>query len=442
MVMVEPSAAEPPPRTRLLRGNPAFQALCVSRAVSFIGDGITTTVLVLLAARQDGPVGVGLLLLANAVPRLGGPLAGVLADRIQTRRLMMSCELASALVIGLIAAKLPALPVLVALVMAAGALATIRNPAGRSLVPVLVDPADRAPANALFGLARTLQLAVGPGLGGLLAAGPGGVHTALAVDAATFVVSALLLAQLPALGPARDPAAVTGVWAEATAGLRYVATTRQVRVLVLTLFVIVAFAGVDNVALVFLTSDQLVAGPAGYGLAASAFGVGMLLASVACTRLACGLSPLALLVVAIAASGAGTVLTGLAPVLAVVFAAQLLAGAGNAGENIGYDTVIQNVVPRSLLGRVFGTLGTAAQLGAGFAYMAGGLLVNLIGARATFVLAGAGTLAVLLVLVPALRSPPHADPACPADLPRHAPSLRKTDINDAPRNILGNWSGR
>lgn len=376
--------------------------------MSFVGDGITTTVLVVLAARQDGPVGVSLLLLANALPRLAGPLAGVLADRIPTRRLMMRCELASALVIGLIAAILPPLPILIALVVLAGALATIRNPAGRSLVPVLVDVTDRAPANALFGLARTLQLALGPGLGGLLAAGPGGIRTALAVDAATFVVSALLLTGLPLLEPTRDPAAVTGVWAEATAGLRYVAADRQVRTLILTLFVIVAFAGVDNVALVFLAGDQLAGGPAGYGLAASAFGLGMLLASVACTRLARGRSSAVLLVIAIAASGVGTVLTGLAPALAVALVAQLLAGAGNAGENIGYDTVIQNVVPRPMLGRVFGTLGTAAQLGAGFAYLAGGLSVNLVGARATFVLAGVGTLAVLLVLVPTLRRPPAA----------------------------------
>ncbi len=411
IVVVEPS---PPPAgpspvgsagARLLRGNAAFRALCASRAVSFVGDGITTTVLVLLAAQRDGPAGVVLLLLANALPRLGGPWAGVLADRIPARRLMASCELASALVMGVIALTLPPLPVLAALVAAAGILATIRNPAGRSLVPVLVDPADRVPANALFGLAFTLQIAVGPGLGGLLAAGPGGIHTALVVDAATFLVSALLLAQLPTLTPARDPAAVTGVWAEASAGLRYVATHRQVRVLVVALFVIVAFAGIDNVALVFLTHDQLNAGPAGYGLAASAFGIGMLLTSVACTRLAQGRSPVALLIVGTAATGVGTLLTGLAPVLGIVLAAQVIAGAGNAAENIGYDTVVQDLVPRPLLGRVFGTVGTAAQLGAGLAYAAGGLLVEQVGARTTFVLAGAGTLAVLLVLVPTLRHP-------------------------------------
>jgi MFS family permease len=315
---------------------------------------------------------------------------------------MIACELASALVVALMAATVPPLPVLAALVAAAGALATIRNPAGRSLVPILVAPADRAPANALFGLAHTLQLAAGPVLGGMLAAGPG-FRTALAVDVLTFIASALLLGRLPALPPTRDCAASTGIWTEAWSGLRYVGRHRQVRVLVLTLFVVVTFAAVDNVALVFLTRHTLAAGAAGYGLAASAFGVGMLLASTACTRLARDRSPTVLLIIAVAVTGAGTVITGLAPVIALAVVAQLIAGSGNAVENISYDTLVQNLVPRPFLARVFGTIGTAAQLGAGLAYAAGGPLVDLIGARATFILAGAGTLAVLPVLLHATR---------------------------------------
>jgi MFS family permease len=312
-----PSTARPATRTSLLRGNPAFRSLCASRAVSFIGDGIAMTALILLVAPRDGPEGVGMLLLANALPKLGGPLAGVLADRVQTRRLLVGCDVASALVIGVIAVTLPPLPLLIALVAVAGILATIRNPAGRSLVPVLVELPDRVPANALFGLTRTLTLTVGPGLGGLLAAAPGGVHTALAVDAATFVASALLLTGLPAIAPVRDPAAVTGIWAEAIEGLRYIAAHRQILVLVLSLFLLVAFAAVDNVALIFLTSDVLHTGPTGYGLASSAFGIGMLLASLACVRLARGRSPIKFLIVAVVATGAGTIVNGLAPVLGV-----------------------------------------------------------------------------------------------------------------------------
>ncbi|MFF1615877.1 MFS transporter, partial [Amycolatopsis sp. NPDC058278] len=74
----------------------------------------------------------------------------------------------------------------------------------------------------------------------------------------------------------------------------------------------------------------------------------------------------------------------------------------NAVENIGYDTVVQDLVPRPFLGRVFGTIGTAAQLGAAFAYALGSFLVGVAGARATFVLAGTGTFLVLLLLVKSL----------------------------------------
>jgi MFS family permease len=398
--MIEVGSSE---RSRLLRDNPGFRSMCASRAVSSIGDGITTTVLVLLVAGRDGAAGVSLLLLAEALPRLAGPLAGALADRLDTRRLMATCELASALVIGVVALLLPPLPVLLVLVAVAGALATIRNPAGRSVLPQLVGPDDRVPANALFSLAGNLRLAVGPALGGLLAAGTGGYGVALAVDAATFAASALLLLGLPAIAPARDPAAITGVWAEAAAGLRYTASNRTVRVLVLSLLLLVTFAAIDNVALVFLTEGELAAGPAGFGAAAGAFGVGMLLAAAACTRLARGRSPVALLVGAVAVTAVGTVATGLAPALAVVIAAQLLAGSGNAVENIAYDTVVQGIVPRPLLGRVFGTVGTAAQLGVSLAAVVGGVLVQLAGARATFVIAGIGTLATLAVLLRELR---------------------------------------
>lgn len=163
-------------------------------------------------------------------------------------------------------------------------------------------------------------------------------------------------------------------------------------------------------ALVFLAAGELDAGPAGYGLTASAFGAGMVLASIACTRLSRGRSATALLTIAIVATSAGTGMTGLAPVLALAVATQLIAGAGNAATNIGYDTVVQGLVPREYLGRVFGTAGTAAQMGAGLAYAAGGLLVDHVGPRMTFVLSGAGTIVLLPVLASALHRYPRERP--------------------------------
>ena len=123
-----------------------------------------------------------------------------------------------------------------------------------------------------------------------------------------------------------------------------------------------------------------------------------------------GRSPTALVLLGITATGAGILLTGPAPALAVV-AAQPVAGAGNAVETIGFDTLVQDLVPRPLLGRVFGIVGTAAQVGAAMAYAAGGLLVDVLGARATFVAAGTATLVVAFVIGARPGRPPQAGPA-------------------------------
>ncbi len=70
-----------------------------------------------------------------------------------------------------------------------------------------------------------------------------------------------------------------------------------------------------------------------------------------------------LLVVAWAASGVGTVATGLAPLVALVAVAQAVSGLGNGLENIAADTLIQRAVPPEMLGRAFGVVSTAAMGG-------------------------------------------------------------------------------
>jgi MFS family permease len=389
------------PRAGPLRSAPGFRTLWLSRTVSFVGDGMGTVALVLLAARA-GPTAVSLVLLANTVPRLLGPLAGALADRIEQRRLMAGCELGQAIVIGLVAALLPPLVVLVPLVAAAGLLATAFVPAGRSAVPALVEAKDLTRANALLGTAFNLQVALGSALGGLAVA-RAGPRWAFAADAATFAVSASLLMRLPRLDPPPAGRAPTGLLGDTIAGLAYVARTPQPRALVLGLLLVVSFAAVDNVALVFLVQGSLGGSGSAYGATQACFGIGMLAASLALGRARSRRPPTTLLAGGVVVTAAGTLLTGLAPSVGVVAATQVLTGSGNAAENIANDTLVQRLVPRAMLGRVFGAAATAAQAGAGIAYLASGLLLTVISARAIFLIAGAGVLAALGVLLPVLR---------------------------------------
>ena len=170
---------------------PVFRAVWLARMVSFLGDGVARTALVVLTAPQ-GAAAVAVVLLASAVPRLLGPVGGALADRWDRRVLMRACSLGQAVVIATVAVSVPPLPVLAILVGAEALLATAFNPASSSIVPKLVEASQLTRANSLMATAFTVQIAAGPALGGLLV-GLGGSRAAFGVDAGTFVVAAVLL---------------------------------------------------------------------------------------------------------------------------------------------------------------------------------------------------------------------------------------------------------
>lgn len=385
----------------LLFRNPAFGCFWVARLVSYFGSAVTIAALVLYVYESEGSgVAVGLLLLAETLPRLLGPFAGALADRADGRRFMILCDLGQAVLIGSMALFLPPFPVLVALVAGASVLSTLFFPAGRSAVPALVTDEDLTPANALLGSAANLSFALGPAAGALLFAIVG-VRGALGLDALTFLVSAALLSRLPALPPAGEArlgSRTRTLLRESRDGLLYVAHHRLVRAAVLGLFLGVVFLALDGVALVFLARESLGTGETGYGLLASAHGIGMILGPLLLLRRTARVAPVSIILFGLALEGFTTLSTGLAPFLAFAMFLRTVGGVGNGIENVAADTLFQKVVPRPMLGRVFGIYYGGVFLAEGLAYAASGPLLELTSPRAVFVIAGCGTLATMLLV--------------------------------------------
>lgn len=237
-------------------------------------------------------------------------------------------------------------------------------------------------------------------LGGLLV-GVGGSRAAFAADAATFVVSAVLLRRLPPLPPTSPLS--SGIWKSVMDGLRYVHRSRALRRFVIGTVVFVAFAAIDNVALVFLVQGRLGGSATAFGLVQACFGVGMLAVSIALgTRRSASAPPL--LLAGAGATAVGSLLTAFAPSLLAAGGAQTVAGAGNAMVNVASTTYLQQLVPPPMLGRVFGALGTSAQVGSSLAYAAGAPLVASVGPRNAFTVAAVGATLGLLILLTSLRA--------------------------------------
>src|ERR671931_906030 len=176
--------------------------------LSALGDFLGFVPLALHVQERTGSgIAVAALFIALWTPSavLGGP-AGVLADRVESRRLLRDVSLAQAAVALVLAFAFGGLLATLALTALLGSGVAVAQPAEFALVPAVAGPGGVAAANGRIEAARYLGFTVGPVLGGLLAAA-GGTRIALLVNAASFlavtVAAQLLRARRAPAGEAR-----------------------------------------------------------------------------------------------------------------------------------------------------------------------------------------------------------------------------------------------
>ncbi|MBB5078634.1 MFS transporter [Nonomuraea endophytica] len=178
--------------------------------ISFLGDAMTRVTLIFLAGRlTDSPVVISLVVLSQLLPSgVLGAFVGPLADRLPTRTLLIGADLARVPVVLAMIPALDSMGLLLALILLEGVGKAFFETARITAIPRVVGGHDIASAVALFQSTNQTVNMIGPALGGLLVA-LGSVPVVLGLNAATFVVSALLLGSLGVLrhGPVARAAA-------------------------------------------------------------------------------------------------------------------------------------------------------------------------------------------------------------------------------------------
>jgi len=184
------------PYLALLRGNRDFTRLYTAQLISFAGDWFATVALLGLVLEMTGSAVAASIVIVLQTAGLAflSPLGGVLADRLDRRRLMVGADL--------IRIPIALMPLLardpstiwiallgVFLLSAAGA---AFEPASSAALPNLVDKDELSRANVLIGSAWGTMLAIGAALGGIVAATLGRDAT-FVINAISFGVSAALI---------------------------------------------------------------------------------------------------------------------------------------------------------------------------------------------------------------------------------------------------------
>ncbi|HEX2314414.1 MAG TPA: MFS transporter [Thermomonospora sp.] len=332
--------------------------------VSFLGDAIVRITLIYVAATlSDAPaLLIALVIVAQLLPSgVLGTFVGPLADRVPARVLLVGSDLAR---VGIVLAMIPVLDtawLLLVLVLLEGVAKAFFETARISAVPRIVGDPERIPAAvALFqSTNHTLNL-VGPAIGGLMLAA-GSVEVVLVLDAATFVVSALLLGGLAMLRevPVTAP---EPYWRSLRSGVRGVMEVPSLRFLAVFVVPVMLVLGLftTNLNAQLLTVFDLP--PLEYGLAHAVFGAGSVLGALIGPPLVRRYSTNVLLVASVVLFGVALVV--LVPVEGLRAAAGpvviplwcLLAGVGSGLFQVPMATILLRDVPAELRGRGVGLL--------------------------------------------------------------------------------------
>src|SRR6476646_9367280 len=183
----------------LLRRNRSFRQLWLGQVVSQMGDWFDTIALytIILTLTGSGR-NVGLLMVARFVPSFFfGPISGVIADRFSRQRIMIVSDLARALVVlGFLFVRRPdQLWIIYVLTVFQLGLSTFFEPAKTAAIPSIVEDRELVAANAISSVTWSAMLTIGAALGGFIT-GLFGTNVAFVLDAATYLLSAALIASI------------------------------------------------------------------------------------------------------------------------------------------------------------------------------------------------------------------------------------------------------
>ncbi|NUT96529.1 MAG: MFS transporter [Saccharothrix sp.] len=382
-------------------GVPAFRRLMLAAFVSELGDWVLLVALPVYVYQQTGSVGsTATTFVVALLPSLAlSPLAGVLADRWDRRRLMLGVTLAQAV------ALLPLLTgdlVLVNVVMAVqAALAALFEPARGALLPEVVGRDQVAAANGLAGLNANLSRLIGASLGGLVLAW-GGLAGVLWVDVVSFVLAAALLARRFDVQPVRP--AGGHPWRAWLDGLR--AIRGPLRGMVAVVGLMAVGQGMFVVLFVVFVTERLGGGEAEVGLLRGVQAIGGLAGGAAVGWLARRFSAWSLLgwSLVLFAGVAATGWNGVHVTTAFAFylAVFVVCGAPGVVAGAGMMSVLQLHTSDTVRGRVLATFGSLYDGFQALGMVLAGVLATplgltvLLNTQAAFYL-GAGLLVLLRV---------------------------------------------
>ena len=411
--------------------NRDLRLLLTAMLVSMAGSWAYNVALLAVVYERTGSLAwVGAATVGRFIPQLlFSPYAGVIADRFERVRVMVGCDLlAAATQAGLVVLVLAEAPVISIVVTAAlTSLATTPyEPAVAAITPQVAAEDELATANSLRGVIENIVQVAGPALGALLLfVAP--AWCVFGVNAVSFLGSAAIVSRMSARSRPVDvtEGGTAGPLRQLVVGLREIARSRAVGLLVALSVLASMVYGMDTVLFVAASQERLGLGPDGFGVLMTGLAAGGLLAAAAVNRLAGSPRLAAVLTLAMVLYCLPNIVLAVTASPGVAVAAQVARGAGTLIVDVLAMTALQRAVAPDVTARVFGVFWAlivgAIALGA---LVAPGV-VSLLGLESAIVVLALGPALVSLAAYPALAQMDRASAVRTAVLSPASPCWRR-----------------
>ncbi len=395
---------------QVLRGNRDLSLLFGGQVVSAFGDWMYITALVVLIyTYTHSAITVAALTFVRLLPyALFLPIGGAFADRFDRRRMMVIADLGrAACMIGFLAIdSRDRIWIAFPLVFVSTCLFSLFRPAlGATLPAVAGSEKNLIRANILITQIDAMSLILGPALAGILIL-LDQVRAAFALNAVTYVVSAITLLSLRAIPRRGHVHAGAQSWrADTLAGFQFLFREKRGALASVTLSTagLTAFNGAIWTLAVVLSTRTWHFGSQGMGFLNAAYGVGGLLGGVLAGIVMHRYRMVASFVVSMAGGAIAVIFFGLSPAGALPFVALGLFGVGDIINQVAGNTIIQQSTPDELLGRVFGAFEATIMFAILLGALTAGPLIEIFGPRATTVALAIVALVVLGACLPRLQ---------------------------------------
>jgi MFS family permease len=394
-----------------------YRTLLAAQVGSGVGDQMAKIALAILVFhRTSSPLLAALAYAVGYLPWLiGGPVLSPLADRLPRRKVMVGCDLGRAALLGAMA--LPGMPLgaLFALLLLASLLAPPFEAARAAMLPDVLRGDLYVVGSALAGISFQLVQVVGFAVGGAVVALLGARGT-LGLDAATFLISALVIHRGVRARPAADTAVRPTLVRDATEGARVVFGDPLLRAVLLLAWVGAAFTIVPE-GLAVTYADSVGGGSVTTGFLTASMPAGVVAGAIVIGRFVAPARRLRLIVPLAVLAMLPLVTTAVHPPALVAGLLWAVSGFGMAFQ-LPANAAFVAAVPDASRGRAFGLAQSGLQLWQGVAIAVGGLAAKYVDVEV--VVASAGLAGLLAVGALAWRWPYDAveralvDPGTPA----------------------------